>query len=657
MAGWPISTRGRYTETPNSALSAVGFKSPQPTGGFGDALRWIGNAVRGNAEMGAGAPVGMLGIGSSQLTGGQYQSIMTGGNRFIPGGGAQPQQQEAPTSRFRSDLVPKTSQEWATYDARTRLNPRNAPLGRAMPPGAGQDIVQDFWQEQYDRYIAGMTAEEDSIKAGYSAALDAAEDQLGDLRAAAAAVGLPFDEYMATRKGIGAGVGDVEAMQGTLVPEISKIYDDAEGEVKETLKRINMNFGPQVTSQITTRLRDMQSTMEDVIRTDETAVDLLHEKTGQYAKAMAQAAYSGDMYAALDAETRINAQLDDAIEKTQEEIARQKEAMAAAIRAAQDRFAAGYEWQQPEYEQVVLDSINEYFLNNNVPEHERAAAMQAFEQLRADPSNTLDEPSWRRGVTEYMNVGILSTLGFGADAIQARIDASQNPAIRSFLENTDLASALQKGQTVTFKQAMIDSGFSEAEATQIVRAGTKNADKYQTLQSPEYNHLRNMFGIRNQVRTDWESIVSNFGPKVTDDQIFRAPDGYINPVAGGAKYSNDWGNPRGGGTRRHEGTDMFAPKGTPVLSPVNGVVKSIDYGNLGGKYVKITDGNGNVHYLAHLDTQSRNIAVGQRVKAGTVVGTVGNTGNARTTPPHLHYGIYTSKGATNPYNWLKNTQR
>jgi murein DD-endopeptidase MepM/ murein hydrolase activator NlpD len=62
------------------------------------------------------------------------------------------------------------------------------------------------------------------------------------------------------------------------------------------------------------------------------------------------------------------------------------------------------------------------------------------------------------------------------------------------------------------------------------------------------------------------------------------------------------------------------------------------------------------HYYAHLDTYAQQIDVGDWVEQGTVLGYVGNTGNAKNTPPHLHYGIYlTGQGAVNPYPYLRST--
>ncbi|MFP5390213.1 MAG: M23 family metallopeptidase [Gammaproteobacteria bacterium] len=111
--------------------------------------------------------------------------------------------------------------------------------------------------------------------------------------------------------------------------------------------------------------------------------------------------------------------------------------------------------------------------------------------------------------------------------------------------------------------------------------------------------------------------------------------------------ADTWGAARAP-ARRHEGIDIFAKKGTPILSTTEGVVLHSGQNQLGGNVVWIMGPAGHRHYYAHLDTFA-GLSRGQRIAAGTVVGYVGNTGNARTTPPHLHYGIYTIGGAINPY--------
>lgn len=124
------------------------------------------------------------------------------------------------------------------------------------------------------------------------------------------------------------------------------------------------------------------------------------------------------------------------------------------------------------------------------------------------------------------------------------------------------------------------------------------------------------------------------------------------PVAGVGQrqLSDTWGAARSSG-RRHEGIDIFARKGTPVRSTTEGIVLRLGTSRLGGKHVWVMGPGGQRHYYAHLDKQAA-LQTGDRVLPGTVLGTVGNTGNAAGTPPHLHYGIY-QQGAQNPYPYLR----
>ncbi len=115
----------------------------------------------------------------------------------------------------------------------------------------------------------------------------------------------------------------------------------------------------------------------------------------------------------------------------------------------------------------------------------------------------------------------------------------------------------------------------------------------------------------------------------------------INPVSGATNKSikSFYGDSRDGGKRKHEGVDIFAPKGTAVVAPTSGVVTRVGTGKLGGNVIWMRDQKrGHSYYFAHLDKQL--VATGAIVKKGDTLGTVGNTGNARFTPPHLHFGIY-----------------
>lgn len=116
-----------------------------------------------------------------------------------------------------------------------------------------------------------------------------------------------------------------------------------------------------------------------------------------------------------------------------------------------------------------------------------------------------------------------------------------------------------------------------------------------------------------------------------------------------------WGVERDGGTRSHEGIDIGAAFRTPALASADGRVTRVNENNLGGKVIFMNPtGKSYSLYYAHLDTQM--VSPGQHVKTGDVLGLVGNTGNARTTPPHLHFGIYGANGAIDPFPFV-NTDR
>lgn len=127
----------------------------------------------------------------------------------------------------------------------------------------------------------------------------------------------------------------------------------------------------------------------------------------------------------------------------------------------------------------------------------------------------------------------------------------------------------------------------------------------------------------------------------------------INPVSGASNRAiqSFYGDPRDGGGRSHEGVDIFAKKGTPVVAPTDGVVTRAGNNRLGGKVVWMYDKKRqHSYYFAHLDSQY--VAGGESVRQGDTLGVVGNTGNARYTPPHLHFGIYQSR-SKNPLHYIK----
>lgn len=124
------------------------------------------------------------------------------------------------------------------------------------------------------------------------------------------------------------------------------------------------------------------------------------------------------------------------------------------------------------------------------------------------------------------------------------------------------------------------------------------------------------------------------------------------PIAGTWDFIDSWGYPRSGG-RSHKGNDLFAAYGEPVVALEDGVVKTSS-NSLGGQVIYLFGRSGNRYYYAHLSAFAPLID-GAQVVAGQYIGNVGNSGNAISTPPHLHFEVRPPQtlADVNPYPMLR----
>jgi peptidoglycan LD-endopeptidase LytH len=122
------------------------------------------------------------------------------------------------------------------------------------------------------------------------------------------------------------------------------------------------------------------------------------------------------------------------------------------------------------------------------------------------------------------------------------------------------------------------------------------------------------------------------------------PAGGVCPVKGPVQIGQGWGAPRDGGRRRHQGIDLLAPAGTPLVAVASGQIvrlSNTDRGR-GGISLWLRDARGTAYYYAH--NQHNLVRLGQQVRAGQLLARVGTSGNARGGPPHLHFQIHPGGG-------------
>ena len=302
--------------------------------------------------------------------------------------------------------------------------------------------------------------------------------------------------------------------------------------------------------------------------------------------------------------------------------------------------------------------------------------------LLADPElGASDYPTWHPFLTfdsatatgsgcSNSRVTLKNLSLFGGAVTAATVTATDGKGTVSGLELDGSAITLKSGQTVAvaawglLTRGAADGRLSAPLALRLVHkhlsvpAGTTIYVAFAALAQPPVvtptqpgNHQH---GNNHPQRSRFPqplTVAPKLGLKTSD---------YVFPIDGGASYIDTYG-----GIRNdiydgwHHGDDLFAPLGTPVVAVADGKLSPIGWNSLGGWRLWLTDKKGNSFYYAHLAGYSRRILHHRTVKAGQVLGFLGRTGDAFTTPPHVHFEIHPHQfvqlgydGAVNPTSYL-----
>lgn len=149
---------------------------------------------------------------------------------------------------------------------------------------------------------------------------------------------------------------------------------------------------------------------------------------------------------------------------------------------------------------------------------------------------------------------------------------------------------------------------------------------------------------RNGISSDTEEKIDD----LDEDPVEKMPIPILLGIAR-STITPDFGDPRGGGTREHEGQDILAPEGSYIVSPTKAVVIRTGSGDDAGKYVYTANPGGETFAYMHLDKIAEDLGSGDTLKRGDLIGYVGNTGNASGGPDHLHFEIRDGRKPTDPY--------
>lgn len=233
----------------------------------------------------------------------------------------------------------------------------------------------------------------------------------------------------------------------------------------------------------------------------------------------------------------------------------------------------------------------------------------------------------------------------------ARRDARAVTVLRAA---RDRAAALRARLTVDRAAAAQRTAELEARRDELDRAVARRAD----LLRGARRELRAAVAAERERRRREAALIAAkraqasgalpYVPSAAETAVLPGGDGRVFPVAGGARYSDDWLAPRPGG-RVHQGIDLFATEGTPLVAVADGSLYRVGYNGLGGWRLWLRDTAGVQYYYAHLSAFAPAAREGATVRRGTVIGYVGTTGDARGTPPHVHFEIHAGAGPVRPF--------
>lgn len=216
------------------------------------------------------------------------------------------------------------------------------------------------------------------------------------------------------------------------------------------------------------------------------------------------------------------------------------------------------------------------------------------------------------------------------------------------LERVALADLVQQRDTAGLEEATaVRTALDQATAL----ADQQRADLQQLTEQLEADRIAleaELDGARTQVAS-LEAIAAR--QRTIDRGSQRGT--YACPLDRSVTHFIDsWGFPRSGG-RRHQGTDIMGPMGTPVYAFTDGVIARHSNSRLGGISLYLRGDDGSTYFYTHLQGYAAAGAVGTRVQAGDHIAYNGNSGNARGGAPHIHFERHPGGGsAVNPYPWL-----
>ena len=253
---------------------------------------------------------------------------------------------------------------------------------------------------------------------------------------------------------------------------------------------------------------------------------------------------------------------------------------------------------------------------------EQESVLARLEELAIDLNQRLEE-----GQAAYLT-------------LQQRLEeeqAEREEERKAELKAAEEARAATSASSTTEPAATTEPPSTTTETTTETTTAAEPTTTTETTTAAETTTTTTQAPTTNPVNvTDTTLAPPDEGTGDSDPETNGTAGGLTCPVDGFSTFSDTWGAPRSGG-RRHQGVDILAARGTPVVAIEGGIVERMQSAGLGGITVWLRSHVGDAYYYAHLDARAPGLSVGQEVSVGEQLGIVGTTGNAPAHIPHLHW--------------------
>jgi murein DD-endopeptidase MepM/ murein hydrolase activator NlpD len=228
----------------------------------------------------------------------------------------------------------------------------------------------------------------------------------------------------------------------------------------------------------------------------------------------------------------------------------------------------------------------------------------------------------------------LGNWGYAITLEQATVQSAGNAQYRGYVTGLDVHVTAEHGGLPAGSEILV--GYAET----WVQAGTPTPKLPPTPGKPTSKKKEKPKAPEPKANRP-QTLAPTFRPIPFGLQPPLTAGGYVFPVYGPHSFTDTFGAFRGDVPGNwHHGDDIFASLGAPILACADGTIFSVGWNNVGGNRLWLRDGEGNEFYYAHLSAYSPAARNGNRVKAGEVIGFVGNTGDAEGTPYHLHFEVH-----------------